>query len=58
MARLRQLRLKDSAANERSGPRFAEFFAGIGLVRMGLEQSGWQVAFANDIDAKTAAAYS
>ena len=29
---------------------FAEFFAGIGLMRMGLEKSGWNVAFANDID--------
>lgn len=30
---------------------FAEFFAGIGLVRKGLEQDGsWQCAFANDID--------
>lgn len=28
---------------------FAEFFAGIGLVRMGLERAGWSVAFANDI---------
>ncbi len=32
--------------------RFAEFFAGIGLVRMGLEGAGWQCAFANDIDPK------
>jgi len=30
---------------------FAEFFAGIGLVRMGLERAGWCIAFANDIDA-------
>jgi DNA (cytosine-5)-methyltransferase 1 len=29
--------------------RFAEFFAGIGLVRIGLEQEGWKAAFANDI---------
>lgn len=29
---------------------FAEFFAGIGLVRMGLEKAGWSVSFANDID--------
>ena len=29
---------------------FAEFFAGIGLMRMGLERAGWRVAFANDID--------
>lgn len=30
----------------------AEFFAGIGLVRMALERCGWRVAFANDIDPK------
>ena len=29
---------------------FAEFFAGIGLMRMGLEKQGWTVTFANDID--------
>lgn len=30
----------------------AEYFAGIGLVRMGLQPHGWQVVFANDISAK------
>jgi DNA (cytosine-5)-methyltransferase 1 len=30
----------------------AEYFAGIGLVRMGLEACGWRVAFANDISEK------
>jgi DNA (cytosine-5)-methyltransferase 1 len=29
---------------------FAEFFAGIGLMRIGLERQGWSAAFANDID--------
>lgn len=29
---------------------FAEFFAGIGLMRMGLELGGWKILFANDID--------
>lgn len=29
---------------------FAEFFAGIGLMRLGLEKQGWTLAFANDID--------
>lgn len=29
----------------------AEFFAGIGLMRLGLERAGWKVAFANDIAA-------
>lgn len=28
----------------------AEFFAGIGLMRIGLERAGWRVIFANDID--------
>ena len=28
----------------------AEYFAGIGLVRMGLEQADWRVVFANDIE--------
>lgn len=30
----------------------AEYFAGIGLVRMGLEPYGWRVVYANDISAK------
>lgn len=30
----------------------AEYFAGIGLVRMGLQPYGWQVIFANDISEK------
>jgi DNA (cytosine-5)-methyltransferase 1 len=34
----------------RQRPRAAEFFAGIGLVRLALENQGWQVVFANDID--------
>ena len=29
---------------------FAEFFAGIGLMRIGLENAGWRIAFANDIE--------
>lgn len=29
---------------------FAEFFAGIGLMRIGLERQGWSAAFANDMD--------
>lgn len=28
----------------------AEFFAGIGLMRIGLERAGWRIEFANDID--------
>ena len=29
---------------------FADFFAGIGLMRIGLEKQGWHVVFSNDID--------
>lgn len=29
---------------------FCDFFAGIGLMRLGLERQGWSVAFSNDID--------
>jgi DNA (cytosine-5)-methyltransferase 1 len=36
---------------------FAEFFAGIGLVRMGLERQGWTVAFANDVDERKRGMY-
>ena len=36
---------------------FAEFFAGIGLMRMGLENAGWQIRFANDIDPTKARLY-
>lgn len=32
--------------------RAAEFFAGIGLMRMGLDREGWSTVWANDIDEK------
>jgi len=35
----------------------AEFFAGIGLMRIGLERAGWQIEFANDIDAEKCQMY-
>jgi DNA (cytosine-5)-methyltransferase 1 len=41
----------------RSAKTFAEFFAGVGLVREGLVASGWQCVYANDIDAKKRAIY-
>ena len=37
--------------------KFIELFAGIGLVRLGLEPCGWQCVFANDIDPKKEEAY-
>jgi DNA (cytosine-5)-methyltransferase 1 len=36
---------------------FVEFFAGIGLMREGLRDSGWQCLYANDIDPKKAQIY-
>jgi DNA (cytosine-5)-methyltransferase 1 len=33
-------------------PRVAEFFAGIGLVRLAFERAGFEVVFANDLDPK------
>jgi DNA (cytosine-5)-methyltransferase 1 len=37
---------------------FAEFFAGVGLMRMGLEEHGWCAEFANDMDAHKHEMYS
>jgi DNA (cytosine-5)-methyltransferase 1 len=42
-----QIRRKPSAKRTF---RAAEFFAGIGLVRLALERQNWRVVFANDID--------
>lgn len=36
---------------------FCEFFAGIGLVREGLQGSGWDCVYSNDIDSKKKKAY-
>ncbi len=38
--------------------RFVELFAGIGLVRLALERSGWECIFANDIDPKKQRTYA
>ena len=38
--------------------RAAEFFAGIGLVRLAIERQGWRVVFANDIDPHKKEIYS
>jgi DNA (cytosine-5)-methyltransferase 1 len=42
-------RTKNKMKNFVNKKTFAEFFAGIGLMRLGLEAGGWSVAFANDI---------
>jgi len=40
------------ANNVHQSKRFCEFFAGIGLVRLGLESAGWNCVYANDNDPK------
>jgi len=40
-----------------SRPKVAEFFAGIGLMRLGLEAAGFRVTWANDFDASKRALY-
>lgn len=35
----------------------AEFFSGIGLMRIGLERQGWMIRFANDIDEQKCSLY-
>src|SRR5256886_4951457 len=43
-------RLNFHSKRDLAGKTFAEFFAGIGLMRLGLEKEGWKIAFANDFD--------
>ena len=45
-------------AHSASKPRAAEFFAGVGLVRMALEQAGAEVVFANDVSPAKARMYT
>ncbi len=42
---------------QQTGGTVAEFFAGIGLMRLGLERAGWRTTFANDIDPRKKAIY-
>jgi DNA (cytosine-5)-methyltransferase 1 len=44
-------------SQQEAGFTFAEFFADIGLMRLGLERRGWSLAFANDIDPRKQAMY-
>ncbi len=54
----RRYRLSITATNGNGKkPRAAEFFAGIGLVRLALERQGWEVVYANDIDPDKAEMY-
>ena len=43
-------RVSDSAFQLVALKSFADFFAGIGLMRLGLESQGWNCVFANDLD--------
>lgn len=43
---------------ERAQLTVAEYFAGIGLMRLGLDQAGWSTVFANDIDPKKLEMYA
>jgi DNA (cytosine-5)-methyltransferase 1 len=47
----------DGLRGRLAGKTCAEFFAGIGLMRLGLERQGWRVTFANDIDERKRAMY-
>lgn len=40
-----------------TGKTFAEFFAGIGLVHLGLKPGGWRCVYANDIEPKKRTMY-
>lgn len=41
---------EDDCARTTSRPLVAEFFAGVGLVRLGLESAGFEVVWSNDIE--------
>lgn len=56
----RTMALKPSRRRSRApklGYRAAEFFSGIGLVRLAIGRQGWHVVFANDIEPNKAAMY-
>lgn len=41
-----------TTSDDSGGKTFAEFFAGIGLVHLGLRLGGWRCVYANDIEPK------
>ncbi len=49
--------LRRAPAERATTRRCAEFFAGIGLMRLGLEAADWSVVFANDISEDKASMY-
>ena len=58
MARRARLTAPRAASGGRPRPLAAEFFAGIGLVRAGLEQAGIDVVWANDIEPSKKSVYA
>ena len=54
----KEARIASSTTDSPNLPLTAiEYFAGVGLFRMGLERAGWSVEFANDWDAERARMY-
>ncbi len=53
----RSYRLSVQPSEQTAPLECAEFFAGIGLVRLALERQEWRVVFANDIDPKKVEMY-
>lgn len=47
-----------AAKSKRAKPKAMEFFAGIGLARMGLERAGFDIAWANDYEPDKRAMYT
>ena len=52
-----RLSVQPNGKPQRRGLRAVEFFSGIGLVRLALENQGWHIVFANDIDPDKAEMY-
>ena len=50
--RIRHATRSGAVARPDAVGRFAEFFAGIGLMRLAVERVGWRTVFANDIDSR------
>lgn len=58
MPATRMLERRPAARSSRTGRSCIELFAGIGLMRLGLEQAGFAVAFANDAAPEKLAMYA
>ena len=54
LVKLMEMPIKSAKKSQKT---VADFFAGIGLVSMGLDRAGWETVYALDYDANKAAAY-